>query len=620
MKIFEDFMRKEWINRDKKNNPGPDTRFNSVQSITRESPDLEKIVNIILMLRFIKDGGVYQRRRVKELQYFLIGGIEKKEVNIGQIASHSTSYLDAVNILIDNAAIKRVMVLHQDKAGKNNKIIFYKYLKDLNIEEAISYLENKGNRSVRSDTLDRYNKAKETLNDPASYDALYADALTHYNIEFGKLFAKTSGLNDFDQDKKIIAEKLADFIKSKGQLGVKRIELTKYLINNILPKEEASKWDIKNRELTAKYDRYLVEKLGILRIGSRFISKEFLPDNADQISQTSIDSTDSGSNIDKIDDLSPIVEPASSKDDEDDLIEDSVQESYINKQKRKLLESYSNILGEGKSRDSLPTQKEVEQYLAKFYPKAGENKLFHDNWGLYSKTPEAEVNKILLCTTATREVVDKFKTEQFDLLISHHDNIARVPQIIFHSIMDEAEAGHNVYFAKRMGLNNYKKGEVSVSGELYKGLTLKEFLAYLNKHGFQVRGVVHKNSKVSSDNELIQSVVYTAGLGGMLINDGALEGMRWENNPLFDFRNLEADVYVTGELITKRDLENNKFKYIIELSHTTSEKPLFKRIHNQLKNKWPRLTIEITDNEIDYFGRDRSNAYDDEIDYDKDPE
>jgi putative NIF3 family GTP cyclohydrolase 1 type 2 len=504
------------------------------------------------------------------------------------------------------------MVLHPAKDGKVNKITFYKYIKDLDVEKAITDLEAKGNRSVRGDTLERYNKAKEILSDPASYNELYADTIVNYTKEFDRAtgaFVVAPGHDDFGQDKKDIAEKLAAFIKSKGQMGAKRIEMAKYLIDNVLSKEEAAKWDAKNTNLTSKYDRYLVEKLGIFRIGSRFVSKEFLPDNADQITQPNIDSDKSEPTIDKIDDVTSILEPSSSKSDEDDIIDDSIQESYITKQKRKLLESYMHMLGEGKDRNSLPTQKEVEQYLMKFYPQDTENKLFHDHYGLYSKTPNNTVNKILLCTTATYEVVQKFKAENFDLLVSHHDNIARVPQIIFHSIMDEAEAGHNVYFAKRMGLQNFKKGEVSCAGEIYKPLTLDEFLVYLNKHGFEVKGVIHKNNTVKRDNDLIKSVVYTAGLGGMLINDQSLQGMGWEDNPLFDFRNIEADVYVTGQVISKYDLDNNKFKYIIELSHTTSEKPLFKRIHNQLKNRWPKLTVEVTDNEIDYFGQDRSNKY-----------
>lgn len=351
MKILEDQLNKQWINRDRKGNPGPDTRFNTVQSITRESPNLEKIVNIILMLRFIKEGGQHQRRRIKELQYFMVGGIEKKEVNIGQIAAHSTSYLDAVNILIENGAIKRVMVLHPAKDGKVNKIIFYKYLKELDVEKAISDLEVRGNRSVRGDTLERYNKAKEILNNPASYNELYEDAIVNYTKEFDRAtgaFVVTPGHDDFGQDKKEIAEKLASFIKSKGQIGAKRIEMAKYLIDNVLPKEEAVKWDAKNTNLTSKYDRYLIEKLGIFRIGSRFVSKEFLPDNADQISEPTIDSDKSEPTIDKIDDVTPILEPSNTSD--DDVIEDSVQESYIIKQKRKLLESYANILSERKKK------------------------------------------------------------------------------------------------------------------------------------------------------------------------------------------------------------------------------------------------------------------------------
>jgi len=261
------------------------------------------------------------------------------------------------------------------------------------------------------------------------------------------------------------------------------------------------------------------------------------------------------------------------------------------------------------SREDLPTQKQVEQYLSKFYPKEAENKLFNDNYGLYSEIPDEQVKKILLCTTATDEVVELFKKEKYDLLISHHDNIVNIPQIIFHSIMDEeATHGHNIYFANRIGLKNIKQKSVIVSGDLYKPLTIDDLLIHLNKHGFNVEGVIHKNSKIQNENVTLSSVIYCSGLGGMLINDRVLRSMGWINDDEFDLRNVNKDVYITGEIIAKKDLDNNKFKYIIELGHTSSEKPLFKWIKNRLLNKWPKLHVDITDNKIDYFGRDKLNG------------
>jgi putative NIF3 family GTP cyclohydrolase 1 type 2 len=258
------------------------------------------------------------------------------------------------------------------------------------------------------------------------------------------------------------------------------------------------------------------------------------------------------------------------------------------------------------ARDIFPTQKQVEQYLIKFYPKEKEHKLFHDHYGLYSAIPNEPVKKILLCTTPTTEIVKQFDNENYDLLISHHDFLMGIPQIIFHSIMDEETTyGHNIYFAKRMGLKDIEFKSVILSGKLYKPLTIDELLKYLEKHGFKVDGIVHKNSIVNSKDDLLSSIVFCSGHGGMLINDKALISMKWVNDPNFDLRNVEKDVYITGELLKRKDLDNNKFKYIIELGHTNSEKPLFKWMKNRLLNKWPKLQIDLANNDIDFFGKDQ---------------
>jgi putative NIF3 family GTP cyclohydrolase 1 type 2 len=270
----------------------------------------------------------------------------------------------------------------------------------------------------------------------------------------------------------------------------------------------------------------------------------------------------------------------------------------------KSLKQIYNLVLEA-SRENLPTQRQVEQYLVKFYPKETENKLFNDHYGLYSKIPNEPVKKILLCATPTAQIVKVFKDEKYDLLISHHDILMGIPQIIFHSIMDEESTyGHNVYFAKRMGLKDIEFKSVILNGNLYKPLTLDEFLKYLESHGFKVDGIVYKNKNISKNDELISSVVYCSGHGGMLINNDALNAMGWAGDPGFDLRDVHKDVYVTGELLSRYDLKNNNFKYIIELGHTNSEKPLFKWMKNRLLNKWSNLQIDLADNAIDYFGRD----------------
>ena len=265
---------------------------------------------------------------------------------------------------------------------------------------------------------------------------------------------------------------------------------------------------------------------------------------------------------------------------------------------------YNKIVNET-IRSMLPTQIEINTYLSKFFPEENiDAKLFEDNWGLYSKNRNDIVSKILLCTTATPEVVKYFKSGNFDLLISHHDDIVSVPQIIYHTTMDESPAGHNMYFARKIGLQNVEKKKVTVGGNLPIEMNIDELKSHLEKRGFTIDGLVWKNPRVKDLDTKLKSVIYCSGLGGMLIDTRTLVGMNWLNNLELDLRNNKSDVYITGELVSLPRDANLKFKYVMELGHTSSEKPLFKQIKNILLNRWNSLKIEIATNDIDYFGKD----------------
>lgn len=270
--------------------------------------------------------------------------------------------------------------------------------------------------------------------------------------------------------------------------------------------------------------------------------------------------------------------------------------------------NFRKLLIEAQQREGLPTYTELFNYLSKFYPENLKEGLKDIRYGLYNiKNPHKEIQKILLCTTLTNEVRDKAIKENFDLTITHHPFLKDIPEIIFHLTMDESTHGHNVYFLNRMGLKNKHVGDLIVSGDLYKPMDITEFVEYLEKHGFKVNGILHKNKNRENEDDQVESVLYCAGGGGVLLNPHLLEMHKIVGNPEWDMRNVEKDVYVTGELSNRYDLDHNKFKFIIELSHTTSEKPLFKMISNKIKNKWPRLDVEMADNKIDYVGWETLN-------------
>ena len=254
------------------------------------------------------------------------------------------------------------------------------------------------------------------------------------------------------------------------------------------------------------------------------------------------------------------------------------------------------ILMERTNREGFPTQQEVADFLAQYYPEEKEeDKLFHDSWGLYSKNPTGIVKKILLCTTLTQELIQHSKDNHYDLLVSHHDfkfNHPDVPQIIYHSAMDEADKGHNMYFVRKMGLQNFRAlHKVVVGGDMYKPMTLDEFKAKLISAGFEINGLVWESPEADNN---IQSVWYCSGMGGMLLGP----------NHIIDISKVPADVYVTGELISDPAKTKTQFKYIIELGHTSSEKPLFKWIKNMLRNRWQNVQVDLADNVMDIWGMD----------------
>ena len=260
------------------------------------------------------------------------------------------------------------------------------------------------------------------------------------------------------------------------------------------------------------------------------------------------------------------------------------------------LQLIRKILMERTDREGFPTQQEVANFLARYYPEEkAEDKLFHDHWGLFSNDPNGVVKKILLCTTPTQQLVKFCKDNQYDLLISHHDflfHVAGVPQIIYHSAMDESEKGHNKYFVRKMGLKNRRQlHKVVVGGDMHKPMTLDEFKAKLISAGFEINGLVWESPQ--ADNK-IESVWYCSGMGGMLLGP----------NHIIDISKVPADVYVTGELTSDPARTKTQFKYIIELGHTSSEKPLFKWIKNQLLNRWRNVQIDLADRDMDIWGDD----------------
>ena len=210
-----------------------------------------------------------------------------------------------------------------------------------------------------------------------------------------------------------------------------------------------------------------------------------------------------------------------------------------------------------------------------------------ENYGPQNiKSKKKEVKKILYCVTATQEVMRYFKSNNYDLLISHHPYVAYgVPQLIFHTALDCCKGGLNDMWAKYLGVQNsthFDKnlGDVGSIDEISFEDLIKKIETFI---GHKIIGLKYSNGQP------IKSVVICTGLGGMVISEAAA---------------TKADCYITGELYST-DVKEFNFKAVIEVGHTLSE---FMGVH-LFRKLLPDLTIDSAPLEIDYFGVETSRGF-----------
>jgi len=192
----------------------------------------------------------------------------------------------------------------------------------------------------------------------------------------------------------------------------------------------------------------------------------------------------------------------------------------------------------------------------------------------------AEVGKLLYCVTATNEVVQYFRKNNYDLLISHHPYTKPVPMLVYHTALDCCEGGLNDMWKVALNVQNAHHFDKNLgwAGQIAP-LSFDALLAAVEQFiGHQIQGFS------ASDGSTIKSVVICTGLGGLV------------------FREAEAtmaDCYITGELTSSH---RGRFKAIIETGHTLSE---FMGI-NLFRQLLPNVQIDLAPSDIDYFGSEHS--------------
>lgn len=165
---------------------------------------------------------------------------------------------------------------------------------------------------------------------------------------------------------------------------------------------------------------------------------------------------------------------------------------------------------------------------------------------------EADVSKVLYCVTPTPAVVKLFKDGGYDLLVSHHPYVQRVPHLVYHTALDCCEGGLNDLWRDALGVKNAKHFDKDLGwyGEI-DPIPFDELVEKVREFCGGVKGQKYVNPK---SDKIIRSVVICTGLGGLVNNKAAT---------------TKADCYILGEACDRADKMG--FKAVIETGHTLSE-------------------------------------------------
>lgn len=180
---------------------------------------------------------------------------------------------------------------------------------------------------------------------------------------------------------------------------------------------------------------------------------------------------------------------------------------------------------------------------------------YRDSWveephGEFFIKSHDEVTKVLYCVTPTDKVVQQFKDEKYDMLVSHHPYIVKVPQVILHTAMDCCQGGLNDQWRDAVGIKEAKHFDRNL-GWYGKIDPINPDDFYMKVRDFIGAAPI---GAVYCDKEHIESVVVCSGLGGMVHREALASG---------------ADCYILGQA-TSNPMDSD-FPAMIEVGHTLSE-------------------------------------------------
>ena len=225
--------------------------------------------------------------------------------------------------------------------------------------------------------------------------------------------------------------------------------------------------------------------------------------------------------------------------------------------------------------------KDIIAILNKAIPKAESWSVGESYGANFHVKPLADVKKILFCVTPTHEVVEYFKQNKYDLLISHHPFASTVPQLMYHTALDCCKGGLNDMWRDFLGVKDATHFDRNLGWQgRIDPISFHDLVKKIENW------LQHEIIGLSwSKKEIIESVCICTGLGGLVLNEAERTG---------------TDCYILGELTHTVTAGSTNFSSIIEVGHTLTENIGIAFIRSLL----PSLQIDLAPLAIDYFGQE----------------
>jgi len=192
--------------------------------------------------------------------------------------------------------------------------------------------------------------------------------------------------------------------------------------------------------------------------------------------------------------------------------------------------------------------------------------------GWLVETHKAEVKKVMLCLTVTDDIVTQAKSQNCDMIISHHPlffiplEYSGIDIYCAHTNLDRTQGGTTDKLLKTLDLTVSEIGEDGfVRYSIYK-TSVKDFAQKLCQISKNVRLVNNKNVTE------LNKIAFCAGSGSEFIKEAISNGV---------------DAYVTGDLKFHTAVESDIV--LFDIGHFESEVPVLAVFKNLLQNE-----VEVT--------------------------